>query len=45
MQSAQRMPLILLAAIEMPMPVPHNTIPRSDRPLTISAQTFSAMSG
>lgn len=40
--SAARIPFILLAAIDMPIPVPHISIPLSHSPDTIALATFFA---
>ena len=39
------MPLTLLAAMEMPMPVPQMRMPRSHRPETMAWQAAFAISG
>ena len=44
-QSAQRIPGTLLAAMEIPIPVVHTTIPKSHSPLATASAAFMANSG
>src|SRR3990172_4379263 len=44
-QTAARIPLCLLATIDIPIPVPHTKIPRSHSPPTIAAEALCPQSG